>query len=242
LVAAVASLLSTPASAEDRSLRNAWTILDDSALQGERILARGDYVFKQRLAPIGLAELGEEGVAVAGLAGSSQLIEVQSPGAIVFCDPALRARKMLGHAQPCLVDSDRDGRFEGMFLTSSTTKGILMVQGNRPKVPKPIVPIAYRRLEVSAFALRLFVGVEYRGNSNPAGNHIFQVNYGSDGAMESLTERFAIGKVNLPATRTPFGGEFELLSESSQGIRIRVSRTIPAQPFGVVKTVTYTIY
>ena len=233
--------LSVPAWAGDRSLQTVWTIQEDASLLGERKIVREDYVLKQRLLPSGLAALASS-VEEAGLVAGSQLIEVRSPGAVVFCDPAPRAQKLLGHAQPCLVDADDDGRFEGLFLTTSATKGILTIEGNRPKTPRAIMPIAYKRLAVTAFSIPLFVGVQYRGNANPAGNHVFQINYGNDASVGSLSERFVVGKANLPATRTPFGAEFGLLTETPEGINVRVIKTIPAQLFGVMKTTTYRIY
>ena len=129
-----------------------------------------------------------------------------------------------------------------MFLTTSTTKGILTIQGNRPKTPRAIAPVTYQRLDVTAFALSLFVGVQYRGNANPAGNHVFQINYGSDTSVGSLTDRFVVGKTTLPASQTPFGAQFDLLAQIPEGIKVRVTRTIPPQPFGVLKTTIYRFY
>lgn len=240
-LAALAAALSIPAWAGDRSLHNVWTIQEDPTLRGERTLAREDYVLKQRLLPTGLVALSNDFEEV-GLTAGSQLIEVRSPGALVFCDPIPRAQKLVGHSQPCLIDADNDGRFEGLFLTSSVTKGILTVEGSRPKTPRAIVPIAYHRLDVAAFGLSLFVGVQYRGNANPAGNHVFQINYGSDSSVGSLTDRFVVGKAAFPMSRTPFGAQFDLLAQTPEGIQVRVSKTIPTQPFGVVKTTTYTFY
>jgi hypothetical protein len=240
-LAVLAVTLSATARAADRSLHSVWTIQEDPTLLGERTLAREDYVLKQRLLPTGLVSLSSD-VAEAKLTVGSQLIEVRSQGALVFCDPEPRAQKLIGHAQPCLVDADNDGRFEGLFFTSSTTKGILTIQGSRPKAPRTIVPVAYQRLDVTAFALPLFVGVQYRGNANAAGNHIFQINYGGETSVGSLTDRFMVGKAMLPASRTPFGAQFDLLGQSQEGIRVRVTKTMPTQLFGVMKTTTYTFY
>ena len=241
-LAALAAATSVPAwAASDRSLQSVWTIQEDPALLGERTLAREDYVLKQRLLPTGLVALSSD-LEEAGLTVGSQLIEVRSPGALVFCDPVPRAEKLVGHAQPCLVDADNDGRFEGLFLTSSVTKGILTIEGNRPKAPRAIVPIAYQRLDVAEFGLPLFVGVQYRGNANPVGNHVFQINYGSDTSVGSLTDRFVVTKATLPASQTPFGAQFDLLAQSPAGIQVRVSKTIPAQPFAVMKITTYKAY
>lgn len=71
---------------------------------------------------------------------------------------------------------------------------------------------------------------------------MFQINYGSDASVGSLSERFVVGKANLPATRTPFGAEIGLFTGSPEVLNVRVMKTIPAQMFGVVKTTTYRIY
>lgn len=240
-LATLAAVTSVPAWAGDRSLQTIWTIQEDPALLGERTVAREDYVLKQRLLPTGLVALSSD-LEEAGLPAGSQLIEVRSPGALVFCDPVSRAQKLVGHAQPCLIDADKDGRFEGLFFTTSVTKGILTIEGNRPKTPRVIAPVAYQRLDATAFALPLFVGVQYRGNANPVGNHVFRIDYGSDTSVGSLTERFMVGKAALPASQTPFGAQFDVLAQSPSGIQVRVTKTMPAQPFAVMKITTYRIY
>lgn len=206
---------------------------------GERKLTREDYVLKQRLLPTGLVALSGD-ANEAGLAAGSQLIEIRSPGALVFCDPVARPQKLLGHAQPCLVDANSDGLLEGLFFTTSATKGILTIQGNRPRAPRAIVPVPYQRLDVNSFAKTLFLGLQYRGNANPAGNHVFQVNFGSDNSIGALTQRFVVEKALLPATRQPLGAQFALIEDSPTDIRVRVLKTIPVQPFAVVMTKTYT--
>ena len=245
-LATVALLVSVgkPAEASDRRLMTEWTIADEQSSPAERELTREDFVIKQRLMPTGVAQFMDQSAvsAIEPALATSQLVELKSNGAIVFCDPEIRGQKMLGHAQPCFVDADSDGRFESMFLTSSVTKGLLTVQGNRPKSPKAISPIAYRRIPIDDFKPQYFVGIQYRGNANISGNHIFEINYGSAGKMGSLTERFLIKKNEIPGIRTPFGGQFTLLSESAGGIRIRVDKPFPKQTFGIVQTTTYHIY
>ena len=237
-------LAGAPVDASDRNLATVWTIADDLSLPVERDLLREDFVIKQRLMPTGVAQFVDQGAASAidPALASAQLVELKSTGVVVFCDPEIRGQKAIGHAQPCFVDTDSDGRFESMFFTSSVTKGLLTVQGNRPKNSKPILPIAYRQTPIEDFKPQYFVGIQYRGNANIFGNHIFEINYGSKEKMGSLTERFLVKKNEIPAMRTPFGGKFTLLSEFAGGIRIRVDKPFPKQHFGIVQTTTYRVY
>jgi hypothetical protein len=232
-------LSSTSATAADRTLTTMWMI-GESLLPAEaREVKRGEFVVKHRLLPMGLAELAGS---AEGMETGKQLVEIQSGDALVFCDPIIRSQKLVGHAQPCLVDADRDGRFEGLFHTTSVTKGMLTIQGKRPKTAKAIPPLAYRRLDPGAFAEKLFVGAQYRGSANLVGNHVFEVNYGSDEKMGSLSQRFTRKGDALPAQVDWMGGRFTLLGATAGGVRVRVEKPLPSQPFGVLQTTTYRIY
>lgn len=233
-----------PAVSAGRQLMTLWTIEEGAAPSDVRELRSGDYVMRQRLLPLGLAEL-TEGTATAGLPDveqGSQLIELQGGDAAVFCDPVIRPKKLIGHAQLCLVDADRDSRFEGMFLTTSVTKGILTIQGKRPKSPRAIPPVAYRRVDPANFKADLFVGLQYRGNANLLGNHIFEVRYGSAERTGSLSKRIAHKKAEIHGSREFMGGRFTILDAFGETIRVRIDKPMPAQPFGVLQTTTYRFY
>jgi hypothetical protein len=221
-----------------------WMVGEPLVPAGERQVSRLDYVFKHRLLPTGLAALsdGSAAASAAGLAPDAQLIEVQTPGAIVFCDPVIRSKKLVGQAQPCFVDGDGDGRFEGSFFTTSVTKGILTIQGKRPGTPKAIAPLAYRRLDPSAFRERMFLGLQYRGNANIVGNHVFDVKYGNEEHSGSLTTRVLHKKRNIPGSTEVLGGRFTILAASENGITVRIDQPLPPEPFGVLQTTTYRVY
>jgi hypothetical protein len=227
------------ASGAGRSLTTVWAVGDSLLSTDVREVGVGDYVLKHRLLPSGLAELV---AGVEGLAPGQQLVEIGGGEALVFCDAEIRSKKLVGHAQPCLVDADRDGRFEGIFHTTSVTKGLLTIEGKRPKAAKPIAPAAYRRLDPAAFRQALFVGLEYRGSANLVGNHVFEVNYGSDERTGSLSRRLTRKGSKLDAPMEFMGGQFSILGTTANGIRVRLNRSIPPQPFGVLVTTTYRIY
>ena len=235
---------SAPAAAAGRGMTTLWMVGEPLVPAGERQVSRLDYVFKHRLLPTGLAALsdGSAAASAAGLAPDAQLIEVQTPGAIVFCDPVIRSKKLVGQAQPCFVDGDGDGRFEGSFFTTSVTKGILTIQGKRPGTPKAIAPLAYRRLDPSAFRERMFLGLQYRGNANIVGNHVFDVKYGNEEHSGSLTTRVLHKKRNIPGSTEVLGGRFTILAASENGITVRIDQPLPPEPFGVLQTTTYRVY
>lgn len=233
-----------PAAAENRGLTSMWTIEEAPPPAATLEVAREDYVLKQRLLPTGLVELtaapGTGGPE--GFQAGSQLIEIRAGEALVFCDPAIRPQKLIGHAQYCFVDADRDGRLEGAFLTSSVTKGILTLQGNRPKSPKGIAPLAYRRIDPAQFSLPLFVGLQYRGSANIGSDHVFEIRYGGPDQTDTITRRIVYKKENVPGAMDFMGGRFTILSAAEGKIRVHVDRAMPTQPFAVMQTTTYRIY
>ena len=234
---------SSSAAAANRMLHTVWMVGEPLVPAGTRDVARLDYVLKHRLLPMGLAELtAGSGDTSQGLEAGKQLVEIQSAGALVFCDAGIRGQKLVGHAQPCLIDADKDGRFEGLFWTTSVTKGMLTIQGKMPKKPKAIGPLAYRRLDPGQFKGDLFVGLQYRGDANLFGNQVFEVKYGSEEKTGSLTERIVHKKGNIPGETGFLGGRFTILAATADGIRVRVDQPVPAQAFGVFQTTTYRIY
>jgi hypothetical protein len=230
----------SPAAAADRNLVTMWMVGESLVSAETRLVKRGDFILQHRLLPMGLVELTSAGAE--DLLPGKQLVEIRAGDAAVFCDPAIKGQKLIGHAQPCLVDADRDGTFEGMFLTTSVTKGMLTIQGKRPKDPRPIAPIAYRRVDPTAFKEALFVGLQYRGNANPVGNHVFEVNYGTAEKMGSLSSRITRKGDPLPAPVQFMGAQFTILSGAAEGIRVQIDRPLPSQPFGVLQTTTYRFY
>jgi hypothetical protein len=74
-------------------------------------------------------------------------VEARTSGLKVFCVPAVPKQKLIGASfQPCMIDSDADGAFEGWFNAMSQTKSILMLTGNYPKKPKAIAATVLSRM------------------------------------------------------------------------------------------------
>ncbi len=104
--------------------------------------------------PIGLTELTEVLEAPDGwgtLSKGTQLVEVQSQGAKVFCTSEIRPYAFTRKNQLCLVDSDNDAKFDGYFEIVSDTKGLMTFNGLRPKTPKSLSGIGYNRISPLQF-------------------------------------------------------------------------------------------
>ncbi len=243
-MAALALLLLGLASqaAAQRGVMTVWNVEAAEARPEPFRIGPNDYVIRQRLLPMGLAELAAAAPGLEALTAGKQLIELQGGGAAIFCDPVIRARGVFGKAQLCLMDADRDGRFESWFEAGSVTKGIVTIQGRPPKRPTALAPVAYRRIDPRQFDQQIFLGVQYRGNANVFGNFVFEIRYGSEGQMGSLTRRILHKKANVPGSTDVLGGRFSILESGSGGILVRVDTPLPPQPFGVIQTTTYHIY
>lgn len=243
LGAAFALTAIVPAAAQDRAMSTAWFIQPTPVPEGERDLAGGEFVLKQRLLPMGLAELsaplslGKESLPV-----GSQLIEVKTDGARIYCQPRIARQKLLGHAQLCLVDGDSDGRFDGQFRTTSQTKGLLTIGGNRPKSPKAITPVAYAQVDPATLRDEYFVAIERRNFFNIYSLESFMIAFGRDGELERITAPVNFKSAEMPKDVEILGARFTALSEAAGKMKVRMHTAMPPQPFGVVKTTSYSFY
>lgn len=240
---AMALLVSGPAVADPRDLASLYVIQPGDVPAGTRELSSGDYVVKQRLLPTGLAELAEPVTLKPGatVPAGTQLVEVQAEAAAVRCVAERAAQKMIGHAQPCFVDADRDGRFESWFSTSSTTKGILTITGRVPKQPTMLdTPVAYRTIDPALHKPELFVGIQRRNYFNIYGRENFMIVFGHEGETSELTTPQWVKSAQMPKELGIMGARFTALSETAGKMQVRVDAAMPKQPFGVTVTTTYT--
>lgn len=242
---ALALVLTTASAvnAQSRDLQTIWIVQPGVVPAGERDLAGGEFVIKQRLLPTGLAQLeGDVAAKGAFIPSGTQLIQVRSPDVKVYCPAEVAQQKLIGHAHVCLIDSDGDNQFDSLFKTTSQTKGLLVVAGNRPKNPEPIIAVPYRTLEPAAMRDEYFVAIERRNYFNIYGRESFMIAFGREGALERLTSPLSFKSSELPKTMTIMGAQFEALSETDGKLKVRVLTAMPPQPFGIVKTTTYRFY
>lgn len=243
-IVALALLSAAPAGAQSRDLSTLWVIVPSAPPAGERTLAGGEFVLKQRLLPLGLAELAADAtLGAATLPAGTQLIEAQTEGAKVFCASEVAKQKLIGAAfQPCLVDEDGDGDFEGWFSGVSQTKGLLTLAGRRPKKPKLLGETRYTVVPPTTMRDVYFVAIERRNFFNIYSRESFMIAFGHEGQIERLTTPASFKSAEMPKELTVMGARFTALREADGKMTVRVDRAMPAQPFGVVKTTTVRFY
>jgi hypothetical protein len=191
--------------------------------------------------PTGLAETALDISAAAigvSIPAGTQLIQVQTDGAKIFCDSRFAKQKLIGHAQICLVDSDMDDRFDGYFKTTSQTKGLITIAGKRPKVPPALDPVPYP----ATMREEYFVGIQRRNFFNIYNRETFTITFGHDDELERLTEPVQFKSSELPKELSILGAHFTAISEENGRMTVKVDSAIPPQPFGIVKTTTYDFY
>ncbi|TGX53475.1 hypothetical protein E5A73_11600 [Sphingomonas gei] len=247
-VLAAAAILATPSMghAQSRDLQSLWIVQPSSAPMGDRALASGEFVLKQRLLPTGLAELGSDialGGGKAKLVSGTQLIAAGTEGAKVFCIAEVAKQKLIGASfQPCLIDSDRDGDFDGWFSAVSQTKGLLTLAGKYPKKPKPIAETAYREVAPETMRDEYFVAIERRNYFNIYSRESFMIAFGREGQVDRLTAPISFKSTEMPRELTVMGAKFTAIAEQEGKMLVRVSAAMPRQPFGVMTSTTYNFY
>lgn len=243
---AAAGVASAQAQSDSALLFAAWEIQPATAPTGSRDLAGGEFVLKQKLLPLGLAELpGRVDVPELklSLAAGTQLIAVGSGQQPLFCDITRYAKKANASAIACFADLDTDGRFEGYFKGLSMTGAILSLDGRvKFKNLKPITPLPYTALPPARFSQDLFVGIQRRNYFNIYSRESFMLVYGNESHTEEITQPIQFKSSEMPKAMTVLGARFTAISETAGRMRIEVKEAIPRQPFGVIRTTTYRSY
>lgn len=232
------------ARAQDRSIASIWTIEPGLVPSEELSLAGGEVVLEQRLLPIGLAELTEPlaGLGKNSLPAGTQLVQLRTGTGAIYCVPEVPKQKLMGASfLPCLVDDQKDGRFEGWFNAISETKGLLSLNAKRPKTLRPATA-AYAVRDPAAMTLKCTVAIERRNYFNLYSLESFMVRFGCANAFERLTTPINFPSTDMPKELTVMGARFTALSEADGKMRVKVSAPMPRQPFGVAKTTTYSFY
>jgi hypothetical protein len=253
--AAAAQVAGAASASEERRFTTIWLVQPSDAPLGPRTIEDNDYVFRQRLLPPTLIRLTadvadpEDGHVMA--AAGTQMFGLLTSGPPLFCkvgrkDPSVARTLLLGggNRQACYADMDRNGTLDGQFSVGNAVKGLPNISGKRPKVPKPVSGGAYERIDPNLIDTPYFVGVRYEGmvgllsKKRPA----FRIWFGTDESRDSLTSFTRPPKGSEQPVVQVLGAEFTVVAMRGETLDIDIHRAIPPQPFGVVRTVTYSYY
>ena len=238
-----AALIAGPvaaAEAPSRYISTLWIVQPAPPPVGERLLAGGDFVLKQRLLPTGLIELAAPAMlGSTSFDAGTQLIKARAEGVTVYCRPYEPDDKLVG----CLMDRDSDGDFEGWFDVLSQTKGLVSIGQKYPKKIKPLdADVGYRTVPITHMTDIYFVAIERRNYFNIYSRESFMIVFGREGALERLTAPISFKSSEMPKQLTVLGAVFTAITERDGKMVVKVQQAMLAQPFGVVKTTSYRFY
>lgn len=233
-----------------------WNVADamDAAETAGKIIQikSGDVFMRQRLLPTKAARLSANMLDKAGkilIAKDTEMFALDAGMVSVFCeagaqDPSGMKSILVagGYAHDCGIDRDGDGRFESHFKARGAVKGLPSLSGKLPKQPNVIAPVGYEAIEPSAMAAQYFVGIEYEGKPLLYNRRNFRISFGNADKQASLSDWSFINADSYPKSLNQLGGQFTVLSESNGALTVRIDQNIPRQPFGIVRTVSYSFY
>jgi hypothetical protein len=229
----------TAAEEPSRYITTPWIIAPVRTLPGERTLAGGDFVLKQRLLPMGLAELaGPVTMGKNRFEVGTQFFKAKTDGVAVYCRPYAPDDALVA----CLLDRDTDGDFDEWFDVVSQTKGLPSVAQKYTKKRKPVSEAAYRQVPVTSMIDEYFVAIERRNYFNIYSRESFMVVFGREGTIERLTAPVSFKSDEMPKQLTILGAVFTAVAERDGKMVVTVQRDMPVQPFSVVKTTSYRFY
>jgi len=254
IAAALALLLAaSPQSAPQAFYEVAWHIVEAAPAEEGRVVTvrPGELFMRARLLPESVARLEADLVDGSGktmIAKGSELIGAH-PSLRIYCDVQQRGPGLGGvlmgapaMKQVCLMDADRDGRFDSYFAARSTIKGVPFLSGRVPKKPQGTTSLAYSIIDPATMASSFFVALKYEGKPLLYDRRNFRLTFGIDKRTEQLSDWFYTSGSTYPQQQRYLGGSFTVLAERDGALDIRLDRPFPAQPFAVMKTVEFHMY
>ncbi len=236
-----------------------WLIEPASPPIDEISVAPNGLILKQRLLPLGLVELTDEhSMGKPGdntgetLPAGTELILASGASKPVYCALRIKGPNVLSvllsayasGSQRCFMDDDADGKFDRSFSATSSVETVPHPVGRVPKDSEPTVSVSYRPKEITAFSAPYYVGVQYSGPAKIGTLRRFYTVYGTEGNWGRFTGENVFTKRDreLPKTLEVLGSSFTVLGGDGKNLRVKINRSIPAQPFGVARTVTFRTY
>jgi hypothetical protein len=233
----------------DRRYELTWTIGAQSYQQGEYWVPEQGAIIQARLLPINLYVPEEPVVAENGapIMGAGERLAALYSSKLAACNTWRgRVGTVSSRDWVCLVDTDRDGRFDGYFQRGGMgTYHLLTLEGEMPERLRPLRPVAYRELPATQLERAPYFSFHYERILDDGTLAPLRVYAGSD----MIRFHFKVGTRDMPVllardcaseewpsycadpgfpTQFRFAGlVLDVLERRGEELRIRV-----AQPFG----------
>jgi hypothetical protein len=245
---------SPPALAQsDGGVASPWRIGAIPNDLSERSAPIGAILWRQPLNAAALVTLQEDAVADDGtrlLSAGDELFQIVINNNPIYCEntppkPTGLSKMMFGGGKLadksaiCVLDNDRDGRFDNYVRKKIQFEGIPIVRNPFEHSPKPLQPLKYQLRPAGSGLGQYWVGVRYASGQKPSEPLSFELVFGDHKDSSKLTERIAGSKGEFPRLLDVLGGKVTLLSVSDGVLRYRVEQIMPDQPFGIVRTIQY---
>jgi len=234
-----------------KKIDTTWIVEPALDLGAEKLIKVGEVVSITRLLPERVVVLdgpvlNEAGQAV--LPGGEQLYSRGLEGNMAYCSTSGRKMTKTGYGppnssddDPCFFDTNGDGRFDKSFRIDTYNATIF---GRAIRYGKDVhVDGSYHEIPRTEWKQDTFIGVRYTAKPIYSGQPVFSVGLGGKEiplASHSDFARFlgfsgpigtGIAKEGEQRRIEILGASFLILGINKDGLRVRVERAIPAQPF-----------
>ncbi|CAA9540235.1 MAG: hypothetical protein AVDCRST_MAG91-3786 [uncultured Sphingomonadaceae bacterium] len=145
----------------------------------------------------------------------------------------------IGERTACLIDGNADGIFDSHFGNKVQFEGFPIVRGKYPKKPGALQSLPYKETDPAVLSGSYTIAIQYRGDANLSGKHMFRTTFSGPKDKSALSQWTAIPGKGLPREASIMGSRFTILEELGPQVRLRVDRTMPEQPFQVIRTFSY---
>lgn len=245
---ALACLLASIAKAEEAPIERAfirtqWRLLPAEGFSpAEKVASDEDIILRQAVLPVGLAVLEDEVIAPEQLtlvrAGTQLILASLGGRSATYCAvdservlPTGEVKRQLPAATLCLIDGDRDGKFDHAYRAPMTSTIIPAVQDRTPKRAS-VVSVRYRVVPPETIAGDFWVGVQYRQYFNIYGNRMLFTALGGRGGVATLSSfKTFKSKGAYPQYEEVMGAKITLLEPLEKSTRLRVETTMTPMTF-----------
>jgi len=228
-----------------------WTTEPEPTSSEVRVVRPGDVIAAARLTPSGLFVLeGEAKADGLSLATGTPLILLDSnvPNAHIGCTytfvpRGIAASIMFGSKQKffCLVDADRDGRFESFFSIASLKIGVPPMAGIVPDQRTTISPVAYREGDVAARTdyPRLLIKYSHRDQITGIAYIGLCLANPTTKSQPCVDSYNGVRDSKVPKTVELAGASIDVIAKDGAALTIRVTKPMERAPFVGIETTRY---
>jgi hypothetical protein len=239
----------------DGGIASPWRIGPVAIDSDERSAKIGTVLWRQPLNAAALVTLERDAVAADAdgntlLSAGDELFQIVINNIPIYCDstppkPSALSKAMFGggkladNSAICLIDGDRDGKFDHYVSKKIQFEGVPIVRNPFEYSPKPLQKLGFNLRPAGPGVGGYWVGVRYASGDKAHEFLGFQLVFGDHRSSSKLTENIAGAKGDFPRTLEVLGAKVVIFSVLNGVIRYRIDQVMPDQPFSIVRSVRF---